>query len=327
MKPGGIQLASVAIALALGPVLGQPPFPSQPEDSLPGPGPGLAAVGVALPPAPPPEMPPRPPSPVAVFRQLLKSSPEAQQSVLASRSPKQRAYLETQIQAFAGLSSAEREARLRLVELRFYLLPLLRTPASNRAEQLQSVPPRYRAAVRDRLSAWDALSPLEREGLLDDHAAASWLCRSPAGQPAGAEALPRPGSAEPAHLDRTLARWQGMSAAEKGRMVESLERFFQFNASQKDRTLREMARVGRPQMADFMTQLDRLPAAEREECLRALARFAGMPESERQRFLQNALRWAAMTDEDRRAWRNLQTKLPPLPPPVPPRPPLAQARP
>lgn len=244
--------------------------------------------------------------------------------MLASRAPGHRSYLEAQIREFSVLSPAEQEARLRLLELRFFLLPLLQAPVSNRVEQLQTVPGRYRAAVQDRLNAWDALSPTEREGMLDDHAAAAWLCRSPDGPSLPTGTPPRGDASQPAHLERTLARWQSMSAAEKARTVENLERFFQFDTSQKERTLREMARAGRPQMADLIAQMDELPAAEREKCMRALEQFAGLPETERQRFLQNALRWAAMTEEERRAWRNLQQKLPPLPPPIPPQPPLAQ---
>jgi hypothetical protein len=259
---------------------------------------------------------------VLLFRQALQSTPEEQQALLASRAPKHRAYLEAQLREFSGLSPAESEARLRLLELRYYLRPLLKMPASNRTEQLRLVPTHYRAAVQDRLSAWDALSPSEREGLLDDHAAASWLCRSPAGQARAAST-----ATEPPRLESTFARWQRLSATEKRRMVESLERFFQFDESQKDRTLREVSRQGQTEVADFMAQLDELPPAERQKCLHALERFAGLPRSERQRFLQNAVRWAAMSDEERRAWRNLQAKLPPLPPTLPPRPPLARARP
>lgn len=324
MNPRRVLPVLLGVLTLLGLVAGQ--FPSAPVPGNTSTG-GQRPVGAGetvLPPAPPPEMPPAPPSPVAVFRRVLRSSPEEQQAVLASRPPKHRAYLEAQLREFSRLSPAECEARLQLLELRFHLLPLLNSPASNRVDQIQAVPARYRAAVKDRLGAWDALSPTEREGLLDDHAAASWLCRSPAGQPVAPVGAPA-ASAEPARLGTTLARWQGLSPAEKSRTVESLERFFQFDASQKDRALREMTRLGRAHVADFMTQLDELPAPEREKCLRALERFAGFPEGERRRFMQNAVRWATMSDEERRAWRDLQAKLPPLPPVLPPRPPLARA--
>ncbi|MCP5523202.1 MAG: DUF3106 domain-containing protein [Verrucomicrobiales bacterium] len=312
------------LGMAAGP-LSLPPPPTGSNASAGSRGDTRSTPGgwAAMPPAVP-SMPPAPPSPMAMFRQVLQSSAEEQRAILDSRSPKHRAWLEEQIHEFSRLSPAEREARLRLLELRFYLLPLLGTSASNRVDQLRAVPARYRAAVQDRLGAWDALSSEERAGLLDDHAAASWLCRSPvasAGDPGETPMV----LSEPARLETTLARWQRMSPAEKTRMVEGLERFFQFDAPQKDRTLREMTRLGRTQVADLMTRLDELPPSEREKCLRALERFAGLPESERQRFLQNAVRWATMTEEQRRAWRDLQAKLPPLPPVVPPQPPLAQA--
>lgn len=235
--------------------------------------------------------------------------------MLAGRSPASRAYLQDQLRRFSTLSPAEQEARLRLMELRFYLRPLLTASSTNRQAQLSRVPPAYREAVRDRLAEWDALSPEERELLLRDQKAAARLIWPPG--------LPPPSvpAAHQAEWSQTIARWQQLDADQRRRLVENLGRFFQFNDEEKRRTLERIAVSARPEMAQLIRQLDRLPESERARCLQALTRYLSLPEPERHRFLANAARWAAMTPEQREAWRRLHAKLPPVPPPMPPSPP------
>lgn len=307
--------------------LGGDAAPPAPAELPPAPPAPPAAETQPLPPMPV-ELPPRPPSPVTAFRKLLRAAPEERAKNLAGRSEAQRAYLEAQLREFDALSRAEQEARLRLMELQWYLSPLLTTPPEKRPKFLGTVPPAYRAAVRDRLAAWDALSSDEQTSLLDDRAVAARLCAQPVGGSAAPGNATNQASLAPelrAQTRRSVARWRGMSAEQQRRRVEELGRFFQFSEAQKERTLAEIAKASRPQTAGLISRLDQLPPEERARCLAALQRYAALPPAERERFLRNAARWAAMSPEERRRWRQLQAMLPPMPVELPPRPPLVRA--
>ena len=58
-----------------------------------------------------------------------------------------------------ALGPDARELRLRATELRWYLTPLLRTPAAERAGRLALVPEDLRELVNSRVEQWDVLPP------------------------------------------------------------------------------------------------------------------------------------------------------------------------
>ena len=75
-------------------------------------------------------VPPLPPvvlSPVEFFRQLLAMLPAERNSSLTNRTPEARARILAKVREYQALDPDERELRLRATELRWYLLPLLRT--------------------------------------------------------------------------------------------------------------------------------------------------------------------------------------------------------
>lgn len=303
-----VGLSLLVLAVTAAPLPPQPAAPDTPT--------------VRLPPSPPTAQPPRPHSPIEAFRRLVAASPAGRQAELASKTPAHREYLERQLAEFDRLIPAEREARLRLLELRFHLLPLLALPAGSRDGSLRLVAPAYRAAVDDRLQAWDALDPETRADLLENRAALDHLLRFPdALTRIDAESADPLSAAQRAQLQRTTARWQAMSAAEREQLAGQLNRFFQFSTAEQERTLGRLATPPSPRLAEWVAELQQLDPEERERCLASLERFANLTPADQERFLRNAVRWARMSPEDRRHWRELQTKLPPLPPPLPPRPP------
>ena len=71
--------------------------------------------------------PPMPPSPMDYFRSLLAMSPAQRESALAKKPARIRERILAKVNEYAALDPDERELRLRATELRWYLMPLLRT--------------------------------------------------------------------------------------------------------------------------------------------------------------------------------------------------------
>jgi len=277
-----------------------------------------AAFGVAVRPPTLPEPPPVPPpasSPVDRFRQLIEMSPAEREAFLAARSPEQREYLRARLAEFDALPAADRELRLHLLNLRHYLLPLLREPAARRAELLREVPPKYRELVAERLAAWDRLAPPQQAELL---AGGSVFGGLPLHELAAAQ-TPRAAARQLAparreQFQRDLERWEALPESERTRITERFAAFLSFSEKEKARVLSELEAPQREQAARLLQALEALPPAERTRSLTALQRLANLPPEQRERFLQNAARWQAMSDEERQAWRRLHALLPPVPP-------------
>src|SRR6185503_16893538 len=119
--------------------------------SVPAPGPNSGQHTNAQPPPPPNK------SPVDLFRELWAMTPGEQRQFLADRAPENRRLLQAKLNEYKALSANERELRLRVTELRWYLLPLMQSPATNRVAQLAAVPAELRQMIHDRLRKWDQL--------------------------------------------------------------------------------------------------------------------------------------------------------------------------
>src|SRR5216684_3905385 len=128
--------------------------------------PGSATAAKAV--APPLLEPPVPKPPVELFRNLLSMTPAERRDFLAKRSPEAQKLILAKIREYEALKPEARELRLRVTELRWYLLPLLSTSATNRTAQLNAVPSELRQLVEDRLREWDKLSVKVQKELLDN---------------------------------------------------------------------------------------------------------------------------------------------------------------
>src|SRR5258708_30721944 len=93
-----------------------------------------------------PPTPPLPPSPLDYFRRILAMSATERDTLLAEKSPAVRKVLEDKLREYDALSADERQSRLRALELRWYLKPLMQMPASNRVSRLN--------AIRKRTARW-----------------------------------------------------------------------------------------------------------------------------------------------------------------------------
>ncbi len=296
---------------------GSPPRPSQPP----------------MPPDSPPRLPPAP-NPIDRFRELLALDAAGREQSLATRTPAQRAYLQARLAEFDRLTPAERELRLQLLTLRHYVLPLLRTAPTNRAESLRLVPTSYRDIVRERLAVWDRLTPAEQEERLQNESVFTGLPliggASPTEQQAARSQLVPERRRQ---LEADLARWQTLPAAERERVSEWFQTFLTLDDREQQKTLAQLDAARRAKASRLLRALEELPADKRAKSLEAFRRFSALSPSEREKFLRNTARWQAMSPAEQQAWRRLRAELPPAPPGLnqespPPMPPeLPSARP
>lgn len=245
--------------------------------------------------------PPLPPlkSPVDSFRALLLMPAVEQQELLAVRPPEIRDRILEKILEYQSLTPEERELRLQATELRWYLVPLLNVPATNRAAHLARIPQPTRELVETRLQHWTLLPPPLRQLLLTNQAAVPYLTYGDGVN----HASPRPAEA--------LRR----------RMQQTVERYFELTQHEKEKTLGNFSEVERQQMEKTLAAFEELTPAQRARCVRSYAKFAAMNPEERQEFLKSAERWGRMSPSEREAWRELVRRarlLPPLPYPPPP---------
>src|SRR5215471_8418641 len=126
-------------------------------------------------------------SPVAIFRELLAMNFMEQMRYLTNRTPQERNLILAKVREYKSLKPTERELRLRVTELHWYLLPLLRMPATNRVNRLAMIPEEHREFVESRLKEWDKVPPDLQKELLENEAAISCLT-----EPEGASGRPLP---------------------------------------------------------------------------------------------------------------------------------------
>ena len=282
----------------------------------------LVAASSAPPPVPEPRQ-----SPAEVFRGLLAASPAQRAELLASKPEASRLLIVAKLKEFESLPQDQRELRLRVAQLQFYLSPLLRTPATVRSNRLERVPPEDRPLVEERLKAWDTLPEDARHEILETERSLSYFVRQESADPKQLAALLEQVAA-PARpeVEAQFARWSALPVEERARKAANFSRFFDLSGPERDKTLSRLPDVERQQMERTLAKFSSLPPELRDRCVRAFRQFGALSPEERSEFLQSAAKWQAMPADQRAAWRRLVQKVatPPLPPP--PRPPLVQPR-
>ena len=236
--------------------------------------------------------PPKTTSPVDYFRQLLAMSPTAQLNSLTNRSPEARARILAKLDEYQALDPDERELRLRATELRWWLVPMLKAPAAERAARLAQVPANLRQLVESRLTQWTILPPpLQDEILANEKALHYFTLIETNGQPG--------------------------ASAEQQKIASQFNQFFELTPDEKEQTLNTLSEAERAQMQETLKSFEKLPPAQRIICIRNYARFASLTETERAEFLKNAESWSKMSPNERQTWRDLVDNVP-LWPPMPP---------
>jgi len=263
-------------------------------------------------------MPTQASSPIDFFRQLITAKPEEREKLLKRRapdSPELRKALEKHALKYQDLPAAERELRLRNMELRYHLTSLLQTATSNRTERLKLVPDRDRPLVEYRLKQWDGYSAEQQAEVLRDER----LTREIIGAgipriPPNPALLTGQASNQAVRIEKEIIHWQLIPGA---RRDEIQRRFFELTdaeiAREKLQTLR-LSEQERQLMEQTLARFKRLTPSQRNSCVTNFIIFASLSPAERREFLVNAGEWQKMKAGDREAWRRLVSKVPPLPP-------------
>jgi hypothetical protein len=237
--------------------------------------------------------PPTVSSPVAYFRTLLAMTSKERNDFLKNRSPEVRTRILIKVHEYEELGPDERELRLRATELRWYLMPLLQSSPSNRAQQLSRVPEDLRGLVKDRLTQWDILPPPLQQEFLQNDRAIYYFAR-----------IDPPGS--PALNDVADARRQEISM--------QFSQFLELTPEEKKATLQTLSAAERAQMEKTLQSFEQMPPQQQAQCVNNYAKFAGMSTAERAEFLKNAERWSQMSPGERQTWRDLVQNVPEWPP-------------
>jgi hypothetical protein len=268
-------------------------------------------------PVPEPEPPLAPKSPIEFFRELLAMDVGERHNALADRSPENRKLILAKVRQYESLNADQRELRLRVTELRWYLLPLMKAPATNRAAQLDLIPADIRKLIEDRLREWDKLPTASQTELLDNEVTMRYLTEiKDADEDERRRILATLSEARRELLLRGLDRWGEMSESQRQQMTRRFDQFFELTTAEKERTLGMLSEPERRQMEKTLRVYSTLTSAQRAQCLRSFQKFANLDLAERQQFLKNAERWKQMKPAERQSWRELVNQLPLVPPDV-----------
>jgi hypothetical protein len=272
-------------------------------------------------------------SPVMFFRDLLAMSATQQQRALTNRSPENQKIILAKLREYAAMDPDLRAQRLQATELRWYLQPLLVSPATNRDEQLATVPVSIRKSVGDRLREWDKLPPEVQKDLLANKEFLIYLTET-----AGLTKAQRHKVLEGVTpkrreiLQAGIEQWSRMRTLQRQKLLGRFEQFFNLTVEEKQRALQVLSGPERRQIEKTLENYSNLPPEQRAECTRAIEKYTSLSLEERQQFLKNAERWKELSPAQRETWREIVNRMPlnsppPLPPDLPPLPPPPTASP
>jgi hypothetical protein len=237
-------------------------------------------------------------------------SPEQRESVLAKKPARIRERILAKVDEYAALDPDERELRLRATELRWYLMPLLRTAPDGRAAQLAQVPGDIRDQVSARLAQWELLPPQLQQEFLENEATLSYF---------SSVAVTNQAAGEPAPSSADQSRWNALSEDQREIMTAQFNEFFNLTTVEKQKALGGLSSPERAQIEKAIQTFGQLPLQQRVQCIHAFGKFADMSPQERAEFLKNAERWSQMSAADRKAWIDLMAHVPewhPVPAPA-----------
>ena len=260
-------------------------------------------------------MPPIPKSPIESFRKLLAMEEAEREKLLAGKTPQSRQSFEAKLKEYLALPASEREVRLKLVELRWYLAPLMKLAPSQRAANLAMVPEPDRPLVEERLNQWDQLPPDLQQKLLTNQMTMQYVMRLEGSTPAQREAaLNGLTDAQKQKLEADLTQWRQLPEDQRRKMLGYFGQFFELNEKEKEKILPVLSDSERQAMEKTLVAFQKLPKPQREACIAGFRKFSNLAAADRQLFLQNAGRWQEMNPQDRQAWRDLVRKVPEMPP-------------
>ena len=246
---------------------------------------GLIAADVRPPAGPPPL--PTPPSPIVSFRELLNMTPPARAAELEKKSPKNRAIIEDRLKEFEALPKDQREVRLKLMELRWQLMSLIRQSPTNRASAIKLIPEQDRLLVNERLRYWDQLEPEVQTAVLENEMMLSYII---SGQAANTTELTNRIETLPPNLRSnllaTMERWRQMTPQEQQTIYQNFRSVFDLDERQRQKVISQ-------------NSLDRSSATEQEKIALLLKSFENLPPDQRERWMNSLQKFTSMSMEER----------------------------
>jgi hypothetical protein len=260
-----------------------------------------------------------PPSPVQPFRQWLKMAPADREKGLAEYPVDKREVLKRKLELYERLSPAERERRLQMLELRYYIQPLMTNSSAARSTTIGRIPKRFQKVVAERLREWDGLQPEAKQRILGNETAVNYFASLPPQPP-----LPTISESTPAEASIQLALWRDLNDGERAKLSHRFNEYFDWPKQRREQLLERLTEAEQQEMQKTLDAFERLTPNQRVLCINSFNKFTQMTPQERNLFLRNAARWSAMTPEERSTWKLLVNELPPLPPIDPPIPPIPE---
>jgi len=234
-----------------------------------------------------------------------------------------RKLLELKIAEYQSLPPNERQLRLFMTELRWYLVTLLKTDPISREMVMEQIPPEYKPLIRERLAHWEKLPSDIQKELLANEYALHFILRITNETPAiQQKVISTLHPQQQTRILQVLNEWNKMPDERKKTITDSFRRLFELSESEQNSALRMLPPAERVRMENALKAFSNLPPEDKKRCIESFKKFATMSDEQREQFLKNAMRWIEMSPEERKAWRDIvrsmQSKqipdLPPLPP-------------
>jgi hypothetical protein len=268
-----------------------------------------ALISIPIPPAPPPLK-----SPVELFRDLLAMTPAERNKFLEGRSAENRKLILEKIREYQAMTPEQRELRLTVTELRWYLLPLLKTEATNRNQRLASMPVEMRKLVEDRLRIWEIMPPPFQKEVLQNESLARLFSDIAAGAVVWTNSSPE--------ARTNLAKWLSIPEDKRREISQSFLTFFGLTSYEQEKVLRRLSPQERHQIEKTLETYNGLTPAQRARCIRSFKQFSDFTSEERKDFLKKAQEWEKIPPSARQSFRKVVDEVSMLPPFVVMRPPM-----
>src|SRR5262249_47013904 len=156
---------------------------------------------------------------------------------------------------------------LRATELRWYLLPLLNMPATNRAERLKLVPEPYHQLVAARVQEWDLWPPSFQRDVLEFQLTMDLVKTGAVGQAATTlQTLP---PKERHELEQKLSRWQAMSPPQREQLYAAFQHYFELSDQEKEKTMQALSVPERQETEKVLDPIEKWPKQQQDKYIAA----------------------------------------------------------
>jgi hypothetical protein len=245
-------------------------------------------------------------SPVETFRELLDMNANDRARELSKKAEKFRKVIEERLKEFDAMPREQRQTRLRLMQLRWELLPLLQArsvePATN------TIPEQDRPLIIERLRYWQKLPADLQKLVLENEMVMHYFLTGQLALTNTADLLQPPARG----LTLTnVQRWRELSPDEQRQAYEAFRQIFDLGKKDRDKLFSEAS--DRRRIEGFLKTFEKLPVEERERRMASFQKFTSMSVEQRLQFLQNARRWETMSESERAVVRSM-INAPPIPP-------------